>query len=508
MNEILHMSKEWWADFKKMIPEMKKPFVALFCIYLVGLSSILRANYNYMDDLGRTAWGYRIWDAFSRYITQFLAILVHSDTTINDISPLPQILAVCIIVASSLLLIKVFGGKFSLFSIAAVLPLGMSPFFLECFSYKFDSPYMALSIFASIFPLAFISSPPKLYYTVLALGTLVMLLTYQASSGIFIVCLVALMALQWNQGKDAKSCLRLILTSGLVQLVVCLLFKILLVKEYDNYVSTDMVYTKNMLTTIYNNIVMYFSTIWLSSTIAWRVMYIGVSLGAVRMFVMESKRNKAKASMIIIAVLLFCSVISYGAYIVLQRPLFAPRAVYGFGVLITVFGLIAVNGKTTNLMGKAACILLSWSLIVFSLAYGNALAEQKRYETFRVQMLLNDVSKIPGLDRHNVKKMQLKGGVGFSPVLQRMEKRYPILNYLVNVQLKAGYCFGEFYLFNYFPLPGIEQEPNWGRKRQVIDDSSMPIFMDTAYHTIKVDDKSIVVILKEEKIVYKSYHQV
>ena len=36
----------------------------------------------------------------------------------------------------------------------------------------------------------------------------------------------------------------------------------------------------------------------------------------------------------------------------------------------------------------------------------------------------------------------------------------------------------------------------------------MPVFMDTAYHTIKVDDNNIVVILKEEKIVYKSYHQV
>ena len=84
--------------------------------------------------------------------------------------------------------------------------------------------------------------------------------------------------------------------------------------------------------------------------------------------------------MVIIIALLLCSILSYGAYIVLQRPLFAPRAIYGFGVLISVLGLIAVNGKTTNLIGKVACILLSWSLIVFSLAYGNALTEQKRYD--------------------------------------------------------------------------------------------------------------------------------
>ena len=83
-----------------------------------------------------------------------------------------------------------------------------------------------------------------------------------------------------------------------------------------------------------------------------------------------------------------------------------------------------------------------------------------------------------------------------------------MLNLLVNIQLKEGYCFGEFYLFNYFPLPGIEQEPNWGTKIKEIDDSSMPVFMDTAYHTIKADDKNIVVILKNEITVYKSYDQV
>lgn len=39
--------------------------------------------------------------------------------------------------------------------IAAVVPLGLSPWFLECFSYKFDSPYMALSVLASVIPFIF-----------------------------------------------------------------------------------------------------------------------------------------------------------------------------------------------------------------------------------------------------------------------------------------------------------------------------------------------------------------
>ena len=88
-----------------------------------------------------------------------------------------------------------------------------------------------------------------------------------------------------------------------------------------------------------------------------------------------------------------------------------------------------------------------------------------------------------------------------------MEYKYPILRALVNIQMKSGFCFGEFYLFNYFALPGIKQEPNWGKKKQVIDDSKMVVFMDTAYHTIKYDEKNIVVLLKEDKIKYRTFYQ-
>ena len=48
---------------------------------------------------------------------------------------------------------------------------------------------------------------------------------------------------------------------------------------------------------------------------------------------------------------------------------------------------------------------------------------------------------------------------------------------------------------------------NWGKKKYIIDDSSMPVFIDTAYHTIKYDDKSIVVLLKDEKIKYRTFYQ-
>ena len=109
----------------------------------------------------------------------------------------------------------------------------------------------------------------------------------------------------------------------------------------------------------------------------------------------------------------------------------------------------------------------------------------------------------------NNQKYRVSSGVTLEEVAAQFQKeyKYPILRALVNIQMKSGFCFGEFYLFNYFSLPGVEQERNWGKKKYIIDDSSMPVFIDTAYHTIKYDDKSIVVLLKDEKIKYRTFYQ-
>lgn len=497
MGDIAFLFREWCISFKKDIPHMKKLFIILFCIYLVGLSPLIRANYNYMDDIGRIRAGYLGWDDFSRYLSVALATIIHSDTLLNDISPLPQLLAVAIIVASSVILVKAFSKEFTWWSIVAVIPLGLSPYFLECLSFKFDSPYMALSVFASVFPLLFIDSDEKLYLIMVAFGALVMFTTYQASSGIFIVCLCFLLALQWSQGRALKECLNSFFKSSCVFLVIAILFKVLLVKEFNDYVSTDIVGSKNIIVVVCENTRRYIFLLWMDSTPAWRIFFGAICLCFVRTFTMQSCRSRVKSFLLSVSLLVICGVLSYGGYLVLQKPLFYPRAMYGFGVYVAVIGLISVNYWSERMLSKIVALFLSWSLFVFALAYGNALAEQKRYDNFRVQMLLNDFNKLPNLEEDNSRKLQLKGSGGYSPVVYRMSQRYPILNRLIHVSIEGGYCLGEYYFFHYFNLKGIEPEPNWGKDHKVIEDENMPIVCDSIYHTIKADNNSVVVILKE-----------
>lgn len=85
-----------------------RAFALLTGIYLVGISAILRANVNYVDDIGRVADGYRGWENFSRFISNGLSTLMHTDNYITDISPMTQLLA--IVCAQKLPAHNKFGG--------------------------------------------------------------------------------------------------------------------------------------------------------------------------------------------------------------------------------------------------------------------------------------------------------------------------------------------------------------------------------------------------------------
>ena len=134
---------------------MLKPIGTMTIMYTVAIIAIIWANYSYIDDLGRVASGYKGWDAFSRHISEILSKYIHASNYLADILPLPQFLAAHILTISSIAMIHVLSGRLeiSVLEMIAALPLGISPYFLECLSYKYDSPYMALSILVSALPL-------------------------------------------------------------------------------------------------------------------------------------------------------------------------------------------------------------------------------------------------------------------------------------------------------------------------------------------------------------------
>jgi hypothetical protein len=125
---------------------------------------------------------------------------------------------------------------------------------------------------------------------------------------------------------------------------------------------------------------------------------------------------------------------------------------------------------------------------VFCFAYSNALADQKRYNAFRTEILLHDLSSLFPEKTDTPYPIKIINNAGYSPVVENVAISNPIVKKLVHRTLGGGWPWGYYYLTRYhnFKLKMDES----------IVEENMPVILNSYYHTIKNIDNQIVVILK------------
>ena len=488
-----------FVDYKKYLTYIKNEIQKVFCknivigilcmfgLYTFAIISIIRADLLYIDDLGRTIDGYRGWNNFSRYISDFLAVFIHADTHITDISPLPQIIAVLFIAIASVLLVYIISeGKVTKIACFLSLPIGLSPYFLECFSYKFDAPYMALSVLASIVPFLFMRN-----YVVYSISSIISLLimnmTYQASSGIYIIIVIMLCFKAWNERKKPNGeIIRFAFISAFSYCTSMFYFRLFLMKSYDGYVSTGIYPFHKLLPGIINNFINYMKLVNEDFGFIWKFLLFVLCLTFIFSSVLITKRNKFTAltgSFSVITVMCF---MSFGVFLTLLRPLFQPRAMYGFGVFISCIAVYLSNIPKKIILIPA--VLLCWCFFVFSFTYGNALSEQKRYNNFRTEILLHDLSTLFPDRTEKPLLIRLENSEGFAPSIQNIAIQNPVIHRLVPVNLAAGWQWSNIILTSYYNF-NLEQDEN-------IEEDGLNEVFNSYYHMIKSDGRKVLVILK------------
>ncbi len=114
-NNCKEMGKEEILNAKKVVLEyayLKKYIIYLCIIYTVAMSAIIRADFKYYDDLLRIEEGSRLWDNYSRYISNILSVFLHGMTYyLTDISPLTQFLTIVMLALASSMVISIFVKK-------------------------------------------------------------------------------------------------------------------------------------------------------------------------------------------------------------------------------------------------------------------------------------------------------------------------------------------------------------------------------------------------------------
>ncbi len=483
--------------------QYKKPFLVLSIMYIIAESAIIMTDVSYVDDMGRKAWGYSNWDSFSRYVSNFLSRLIHTDSYLADISPLPQIIAVLLMTVASLIVIATFSNnkKISFWSLVAVMPLCISPYFLECLSYKYDSPYMAISVLASVIPLLFYKCSPTIYVPVVLLGTLLTCTTYQAALGIFPTAILILSFLQWKQDVPKDKNIKLIGFSVIGYLAAMLIYKIFIMKPVNTYVSSEMYALSEMPKGVISNIKRYLTYVYSDFEQIWLILLAAILCAFVVLSVLRSKKNKFLTAIFAITTILFSACLCWGPYIAMKVPSYNCRGMYGFGAFIAIFAVVCTDSRNlfkqqkgmyegTSCMAKIACLCLSWCFLVFSFVYANALGEQQRYTDFRTEMVLSALDEFLIPNAETSVNLQIIGSAGVSPVVERMPQYSGVLKRLVFAVRFAGdgRIWSAYDFYNYYDLH-VNVVDN-------LQELNLPVLHDGYYETIYGDKNNILIKLR------------
>ena len=137
-----------WQGVRQRV--VSRPFIVLFLVYLLGISSMIRANRFYLDDLGRTFYGYADWLPSARPLAEAFSWLFFFGPETLDASPLTQIVAIGALALTSVLLLEALRLRPTWWALLCTVPVGLSPYGLENLSYKFDAPGMAFGMLSAV----------------------------------------------------------------------------------------------------------------------------------------------------------------------------------------------------------------------------------------------------------------------------------------------------------------------------------------------------------------------
>ncbi len=496
MNRLMHLKRAvstLCCGIFDWLRSIKKPFICLFAIHLVAIFALLRANVNYIDDMGRANAGYTGWSNFSRHLSDFLSFFIHTDSFLSEISPLPQIIAILLLSLTGVIMIYIITGRtnVSFWTLAAVIPLGISPYFLECLSYKYDAPYMALSILASVVPFLAFRGRYRypVFFVVSVFSILTVCMTYQAASGIFPVLTIFLCLQKWNAAQKLQEIGKFLLAAVLAYVYGMIVFRIRIMKPVDGYVSSSVPSSEQFLPSVMRNLQQYLSYVRSDFTMFWKILIFLIGIFFVAAMVYHSKQQKVLALLVTCCSLAAMSLISFGVYSMLAKPLFAPRAMFGVGVFLAVISVYAVDMGFAPV--KLVMAVLSWTFFVFSFTYGNALSVQKEYTEYRTMLVIEELNEMNQLTQGNVKNVQIAGSIGYAPSLTGVMQRYGILSRLIPVTFREEWHWGGYRFYNYYGLKNIRHDSSVDLKT-----CNLPVIKDTMFFTLKGSGDNYLVELK------------
>lgn len=373
-------------------------FFVLVLLFLIIYYPIIRANFDYNDDVLRNVGeGQFLWsECWGAHIGQLLGFVLSCGIDLYDYSPLGQIIASIFLSLSGVILISVFSSKknFDIFNIIFVLVMGTTPSFIECLSYKFDAPIFAMSIFFSIVPLAFYKEKEYIYIIFSIISLLCSFMSYHASSGLYIVSIVFLVLYLYLKEVEIKLILRLIFKSMFAYFVAGLIFYFILSSMKFPTKALENVNNQFSLINIFINLNFKYINFLSRINMFYKTLLILILFLFIVSLCCNSKKNKVITLCIILNALFLVYIFQLGISNIFIQNDGAARYIYGYGITISIMGLMCYEFILKNKKLLIICLLFVLVCINSVVKYGNCLYNLKLESLNRVYVIINDLNKI------------------------------------------------------------------------------------------------------------------
>ena len=457
-------------------------YLTLLLIYTLGILSILRANRSYLDDVGRSLYGYADWVASARPLAELFSWFFYFGPTTVDASPLTQILAVGILALVSLLLLEALRARTTWGSILCTVPVGLSPYGLENLSYKFDAPAMALALLLAVLPCCFRHSTRWTSILAASLCLFASASFYQPALGAYLCIAVYVCLTELASRRSPRAVLqrlwRLLLPFclgvGIYTLQAPLWFE---TSQYSEYVAqhASIPPLAGLPAELMQNLPTYANLLLRSGNGLGLLLGLLLVCFALQLLMRWGRsafmaRTPARSflRLLLLVVLFPCFLLCpFGIQFLLTDPVWAPRTFYGFGILVAlmVLSLSAfAAGRLGKLFAQAVRALLLIQLLVFGNVYGNLLDAQNQWELSRMSLLAVDLNRY--IQVTGSSSVAFVGSMGLSPLAMNPARKYPLLERLVTVPLTRNWRWGYEQLYTFgvqvksTPVPqGLDTAP-------------------------------------------------
>lgn len=442
-------------------PHFVRNFICTYLAYLIGYAAIFQANCLYKTDWSRASGfqgEFTNWRHSGRIINDILTYLFNFSAVPQDISPLTQLLAMVFLTLTSVILTQVICHKITYRALLVSVVVGLCPYYLQVFSYVFDSVYYSLATLIAVIPFLFYRDN-RAFYISSVVCLLWCLMSFQATISIYMIVVAYLFYRDYQENKvsvlhlSAKmgiTMLLFILTGVLYYAAVHLIYSgnspALFQSEICKLSECGDLFVKNVKRATAG----YFYRHWKNTALGWA--FVSIFAAFIVFQIKQGWISRRKAGKIVNVVAAVIVPFVLLAFIGLWTMFFTfiywnARIWVGTGVCLAIM-LLAMRNETNKYLRRTfytLSVIMVWGCVVFANRVGNLLDAQNKYVDFKIMTVSQDLSNT------QVKGIKFMPNTIHSPVVLVRAKEYPILTDLVAGIQHKWRRFTDYYFGFYRP---------------------------------------------------------